>query len=111
MLGHRWKPLQLTMVGRVVLRVMACGRPTSIRLAEAYYAPMLNHNIVSYGILELKGYALEYKDAWQSIISLTTGYVIFDVAMHNNVLFMETQDVITGPKEAGQDMTTIDEAK
>lgn len=46
---------------------------------------MLTRKIVSYGILELNGYALGYKDSPRPIISLTTGDVIFDVAMHNNV--------------------------
>ena len=104
------KSLQLTMVGSVVLSVMACGRPAKISLTEVYYAPKLTRNIVSYGIIELKGYALGYKDGQRSIISLTTGDIIFDVAMHNNVLLLETRDVIVGPTEVGQAMTTIDDA-
>ena len=94
------------MVGSVVLRVMACGRPVKTRLTDVFYATILTRNIVYYGILELKGYALEYKDAQRSIISVNNG----DLPMHNNVLLLETRDVIVGPTEVGQAMTTIDDA-
>ena len=80
------------MVGIVLLHVMACGKESVIRLTEVYFAPLLTRNIVSYGKPEQKGYGINYKDNWRALISLTTGDTVFDMAMCNNVLVLDTQN-------------------
>ena len=65
--------LRLTRVGSVRLEVLARGAKTSVTLTEVYLAPRLAKNIVSYGRLERKGFAL-----------------VFDAAIDSNVLHGET---------------------
>ena len=56
------KNLQLSMVGSVILRVMALGKPCIVRITDVYNAPMLARNILSYEKLELKGCGLLYEN-------------------------------------------------
>ncbi|CAI5739083.1 unnamed protein product [Peronospora destructor] len=104
------KTLRLIMVGSVVLHVMAYGTASVIRLTDVYYSPLITRNIVPCGKLELKGYGLKYKDNCRALISLTTGNCVFDVAMCNNVLVLETQSVKVNKGMVGTVMAAIDEA-
>ncbi|CAI5720389.1 unnamed protein product [Peronospora effusa] len=98
------------MVGSMVLHVMAYGRASVIRLTDVYYSPLITRNIVLYGKLELKRYGLKYKDNRRALISLTTGNCVFDVAMCNNVLFLEMQNTKVNEEMEGTVMAAIDEA-
>ena len=50
--------LRLTRVGNVRLEVLARGNKMDVTLTEVYLAPLLAKNIVSYGKLVRKGFAL-----------------------------------------------------
>ena len=50
--------LRLTRVGSVCLEVLARGTKMTVMLTKVYLAPRLAENIVSYGNLESKGFAL-----------------------------------------------------
>ncbi|CAI5704015.1 unnamed protein product [Peronospora effusa] len=104
------KTLRLTMVGSVVLHVMAYGRSSVIWLTDVYYSPLITRNIVSYGKPELKEYGIKYKDNRRALISLTTGNCVFDVAMCNNVLVLETQNTKVNDEMIGTVMAAIDKA-
>ena len=52
--------LRLTMCGSVRLRVLADGVEKTVLLMVVYLAPCLAKNIVSYGKLDQKGFALTY---------------------------------------------------
>ena len=93
MRGFDEKSVRFTMVKKVVLHVMAYGKSSVIRLTEVYYSPLITHNIASHSKLELKGYGRKYKNNRRALISLTTGNWTFDVAMCNNMLVYETQNV------------------
>ncbi|CEG40733.1 uncharacterized protein PHALS_10917 [Plasmopara halstedii] len=98
---------QLTLVGSVLLRVMALGKPSIVRLTDVYYAPMLARNIFSYGKLELKGYGLDYTNDRRAIRPLSTGDVVFDVAMQSNVLVVEVQAKHESISKAGSIVASI----
>ena len=105
------KTLQLSMVVSVMLRVMAVSKPCIVRITDVYYAPMLARNILSYGKLELKGCGLVYENGQRTIRSFSTGGVIFDIAMQNNVLIVETQGRDISAGETGAIMTVTTKKK
>ena len=109
--GRQQKRLRLTIAGNVVIHVMECGKASFTRLTELYYTPLLARKIVSYGKLELKGYKLKYKNNRRALISLNTGSVVFDVAMCNNVVHIETQEERPDERIAQAVIAAINEAK
>ena len=86
------------------------GRASVTRLTEVYYASLLTRNIVSNGKMEPKFYGLQYEGDRQAVISITTGDVVFDLAMHNDVLILETQDEKVDVGMDGAVMAAIDVA-
>ena len=82
--------LRLTRVGSVRLEVLARGVATIVTLTDVYLAPRLAKNIVSYGKLESKGYALAYDGDNRALARRIDGVVAFDVATDSNVLYVQT---------------------
>lgn len=82
--------LRLTRVGSVRLEVLARGVKVTVTLTEVYIAPRLAKNIVSYGKLESKGFALVYDGNKRALARRSDGTVVFDVAIDSNVLYVET---------------------
>ncbi|OWZ00573.1 hypothetical protein PHMEG_00028205, partial [Phytophthora megakarya] len=55
-------PLNITKKGALTPRVTACGREQTVKLEDVYYAENVVHNLISYGTLDKKGYALAERD-------------------------------------------------
>uniref|UniRef100_A0AAV1UMW7 Uncharacterized protein n=1 Tax=Peronospora matthiolae TaxID=2874970 RepID=A0AAV1UMW7_9STRA len=82
--------LRLTRVGSVRLEVLARGLKVTVTLTKVYLAPRLAKNIVSYGKLERKGFALVYDGNKRALARRSDGTVVFDVAIDSNVLYVKT---------------------
>ena len=94
--------LHLTRVGSVRLDVLARGAEAVVTLTDVYLAPRLAKNIVSYGKLANKGFALVHSGDRRSLARCSDGAVVFDVTIDSNVLYVVTK--ITRNKEgAGGD--------
>ncbi|KAJ8575054.1 hypothetical protein ON010_g4154 [Phytophthora cinnamomi] len=50
--------LNITKKGTLTLKVTACGKQQTMKLADMYYAENVVHNLISYGTLDRKGFAL-----------------------------------------------------
>lgn len=83
------KTVHLTQVGSVWLKVMASGVESTVMLTEVYLAPGLAKNIVSYGKLERKGFALVYNGKRRAIVWRSNDAVAFDVKMGSKVLYVD----------------------
>ncbi|KAG4049478.1 hypothetical protein PC123_g15250 [Phytophthora cactorum] len=66
------------------------GKLTRVRLLNVQYASNLERNIISYGLLEVKGYGLAYRGSNRVIAAIDGGPAIFDVEKSNNVLTVRT---------------------
>ena len=94
--------LHLMRVGSVRLEVLARGAEAVVTLTDVYLAPRLAKNIVSYGKLANKGFALVHSGDRRSLARCSDGAVVFDVTIDSNVLYVVTK--ITRNKEgAGGD--------
>lgn len=80
------KPLKVTKKGNVVLKVMDLDVVKNITLTEVYYASGLTQNLISYGVLDVKGYTLGTRGSQRVLENKTNGNVIFDVELTKNVL-------------------------
>ena len=76
----------MTRVGSVRLKVFARGAETTVTLTEVYLAPRLSKDIVSYGKLQSRGFALVYDGDKRSLARRSDGAIAFDVAIDSNVL-------------------------
>ena len=83
------KTLKLTRVGSVSLKVVARGIESTVVLTDVYVARRLSKNIVSYGKLEIKGFALVYDLKGRALEQRNDGAVAFDVEMGRNVLYVK----------------------
>ena len=75
------KTLKLKRVGSVRLKVVARGMESTVVLTDVYLARRLSKNIVSYGKLERKGFALVYDLKGRALERRSDGAVAFDVEM------------------------------
>uniref|UniRef100_A0AAV1VAX2 Retrovirus-related Pol polyprotein from transposon TNT 1-94-like beta-barrel domain-containing protein n=1 Tax=Peronospora matthiolae TaxID=2874970 RepID=A0AAV1VAX2_9STRA len=82
--------LKITIVGSVLLRVIANGKDRMITLTDIYLAPQLARNIVSYGKLEHIGFGLVYRGSGRYLVRRIEWEIAFDVSMHTNVLYVKT---------------------
>ena len=60
------------------------------RFSGVFLAPRLTKNIVLYGKLESKRFALVYNGNKRVLARRRDGTVVFDVAINNNVLYVKT---------------------
>ena len=72
-----------------MITVKALGVPKTVRLLDVQYAENLERNIISYGKLEQKGCAIEYRDGRRVLVSCTGGVAVMDVDFENQVLFVK----------------------
>uniref|UniRef100_A0AAV1TAZ2 GAG-pre-integrase domain-containing protein n=1 Tax=Peronospora matthiolae TaxID=2874970 RepID=A0AAV1TAZ2_9STRA len=80
--------LHLTRVGSVRLEVIARGAKAVVTLTDVYLVPRLAKNIVSYGKLANKGFALVHSGERRSLARYRDGAVVFDVTIDSNVLYV-----------------------
>ena len=102
--------LRLTRVGSVRLEVLARGVKMTVTLTEVYLAPRLEKNIISYGKLESKGFALVYDGNKRALAWRSNGTVVFDVAIDSNVLYVKST-VTRGRHSAGDAIMAALEAR
>ena len=74
----------MTHVGSVRLEDLAHGRKMTVTLTEVYLEPRLAKNIVSYGKLESKGFALVYDGNKRALARRSVGTFAID----SNVLYV-----------------------
>lgn len=84
--------IKITKQGTAVIKVKALGVMKTIRLTDVHYAKNLERNIISYGILEQKGCALETRQGTRVLVSCVGGAPVMDVDRINNVLIVEVFD-------------------
>lgn len=75
--------------GSVVLKFIAQGVTKQITLTEVYYASGITQNLISYGVLDGKGYTLGLRGNQRVLENKVTGNVVFDVELSKNVLFIQ----------------------
>uniref|UniRef100_A0AAV1U6N4 Integrase catalytic domain-containing protein n=1 Tax=Peronospora matthiolae TaxID=2874970 RepID=A0AAV1U6N4_9STRA len=78
----------MTQVGSVRLKVLARGAEAVVAFTDVYLAPRLAKNIVSYGKLANKGYALERSGDRRSLARCRDDAVAFDVTIDSNLLYV-----------------------
>uniref|UniRef100_A0AAV1UWD4 Retrovirus-related Pol polyprotein from transposon TNT 1-94-like beta-barrel domain-containing protein n=1 Tax=Peronospora matthiolae TaxID=2874970 RepID=A0AAV1UWD4_9STRA len=78
--------LHLTRAGSVRLEVFARGAEVLETLTDVYLAPRLAKNIVSYGKLANKGFALVHSGDRLSLARCSDGAVAFSFTIDSNVL-------------------------
>eukprot|EP00644_Phytophthora_capsici_P017110 jgi/Phyca11/46259/gw1.96.28.1 len=83
--------LKVTKRGSVMLETTAMGKRTKVKLLDVQYAENLERNIISYGLLEKKGFRMEYRGPHRVIAA--TGRSAGDVLM---AALAEAQDGV-GP--------------
>ena len=66
-------------------------------MTEAYLAPGLSRNIISYFRLEWKGFGLVYDSAKRALVRRRDGKVKFDISMDNSVIYVNTVDKKSSP--------------
>ena len=81
-------PLRITKRGSVTITTTVMGKVTKVRLLDVQYAENLERNIISYGMLEAKGFGIAYMGDRRVIGNIDSGVVIFDVEKKNNVLIV-----------------------
>ena len=82
--------LQLTCIKNMRLEVFALDMKIDVTLTEVCLAPRLTKNIVLYGKLEIKGFALVYDSNKRALARCSDGTFVFDVAINSSVLYVET---------------------
>uniref|UniRef100_A0AAV1TI68 Uncharacterized protein n=1 Tax=Peronospora matthiolae TaxID=2874970 RepID=A0AAV1TI68_9STRA len=111
--------LHLTRVGSVRLEVLARGAEAVVTLTGVCLALRLAKNIVSYGKLANKGFALVHSGERRSLARCRDGAVAFGVTIDSNVLYVVTKatrdkegaggDAIMAALEAHATETNADE--
>ena len=89
--------IKLSRVRSVVLPVKAKEHEQDVTLTKVYLAPELSRNIMSYGKLEIKGFGLVYDGTTHTLARRSTGEVVFDIKMENNVLYVDIVAPARGP--------------
>jgi hypothetical protein len=78
--------LNITKRGKVMLHVTACGEEHVVELTNVYFAKDVVHNLISYGLLDKRGFGLTQRAGRRVVAAKDSGRVAFDVEMHRNVL-------------------------
>jgi hypothetical protein len=86
-------PLHITKKGTLTLNVTARGREQTIKLSDVYFAREVKHNLISYGVLNKKGYKLDESGEQRVMAAKGGGPVAFDVDLQRNVLMVHASVV------------------
>ena len=62
-----------------------------MRLQDVFYAESLERNIISYGMLEVKGFCIAYHGKHHVISTLNGGPALLDVGLSNHVMVVREQ--------------------
>ncbi|KAE9003765.1 hypothetical protein PR001_g17890 [Phytophthora rubi] len=89
--------LNITKRGKMLLRVTACGKEQMVELTNVYFAKDVVHNLISYGILDKRGFELSQQAGRRAVAAKDGGRVAFDVEMRRNVLVVRAA---VGPRHA-----------
>ncbi|RAW31608.1 hypothetical protein PC110_g12048 [Phytophthora cactorum] len=73
------EPLNISKKGTLTLTVSASGTEQVLNFTDVYYAKGVVHNLISYGKLDEKGYALSFKGGRRVVTAKDGGRVVFDV--------------------------------
>ena len=114
------KPLNITKKGSVTLILTAMGQRRVVTITDVYYAHGLNHNLLSYGVLDQKGYTLARRGTQRVLTSADRKHVIFDIDLMKNVLTVHAKlrknpssernvvmSAIGGEERSAQDLPVI----
>lgn len=99
----------MTKVGSVLLQVLADGSPRTVRLNDVHVTPLITRSIISYGILEKKGFRIKYENGQRTLVDSRTGTTVFDVQMKNNVLVVQAQANCTSGSSLDVIMAVVNE--
>jgi len=104
--------LKVTKRGSVMLETTAMGKKTKVKLLDMQYAENLERNIISYGLLEKKGFRMEYRGPHR-VIAVTSGKgpAVLDVHRRNNVLVVHTTNQESGRSAGDVLMAALAEAQ
>uniref|UniRef100_A0AAV1US04 CCHC-type domain-containing protein n=1 Tax=Peronospora matthiolae TaxID=2874970 RepID=A0AAV1US04_9STRA len=78
--------LRITLQGTADVQVVAFGVVNTVGLLNVQYAENLERNIISFGLLEVKGCVLEYRGGRRVLSSRVGGKLIMNAESFNNVL-------------------------
>uniref|UniRef100_H3GBI0 CCHC-type domain-containing protein n=1 Tax=Phytophthora ramorum TaxID=164328 RepID=H3GBI0_PHYRM len=78
--------LNITKRGKVMLRITACGEEQMVELTNVYFARDVEHNLISYELLDNRGFELAHRAGRRVVVAKDGGRVAFDVEMRRNVL-------------------------
>ncbi|POM58937.1 Mitochondrial Carrier (MC) Family [Phytophthora palmivora] len=94
---------RVTKCGSMMLETTATGKRTKVRLLNVQY---LVRNIISYGLLEKKGFKIEYRGPHRVIAAMDGGPAVFDVERCNIVLVVRSEDYDSA-KNAGDELVSV----
>lgn len=75
-------------------------------MLDGQYAENLERNIISYGLLERKGFEIEYRGPCRVIAAMAGGPAVFDVQRTNNVLMVHAVDY-SSEQNAGDVLVSV----
>lgn len=78
--------------GTSIITTSVTGKVARVQLSNVQYAAHLERNIVSYGLLEGKGYGISYRCKQRVVARINGRTVIFNEKTMNNILIVHVQD-------------------
>ncbi|KAE9047046.1 hypothetical protein PR002_g1254 [Phytophthora rubi] len=102
--------LQFTKKGTLTLRVSACGAEKTIKLTDVYFGKNLKHNLISYSMLDNKGYMLLESNRRCVMAAKDGSSTAFDVGMQKNVLMVRAS-VVNQDKSPSDGIMTVLESE
>ena len=81
-----------------MLDVLARGQQQDVTLTDVDLAPELSCNIMYYVKLEFKGFGLVYYGESRALARRSNGQVTFNVALDDNVLYVQTVAAAREPR-------------
>ncbi|OWZ04657.1 hypothetical protein PHMEG_00023404 [Phytophthora megakarya] len=93
-------PLNIPKKGTLTLR--------TVKLEDVYYAEKVVHNLISYGTLDKKGYALAERDGQRVLAGKNVGSAIFDVGLQRSVLVVHGRVMKTRESPLDVIMATLE---
>lgn len=85
--------LCITKSGSVTITITVKAKVTKARILDVQYDESFKRNIISYGILEAKGFGISYIGKQKVVANVDSGMSIFDVEKMNNVIIVWSHEI------------------
>nr|CCA24595.1 conserved hypothetical protein [Albugo laibachii Nc14] len=101
------RTLRITKRGTVKMTTVVMDGVERVQLSNVHYAENLQGNIISYGLLEGKGYGIAYHGSQLVVAGINGGPPVFNVETMNNILVVRVQDCGNTRRDDGVPMALL----